>query len=115
MSKNEFTSIDQFLSQYTGEWGPSDGHWYGLDFSWNGCKYRFHTGAMYESEPLTLPDGRGADFGVYRKLDNPVGGHEYELIGKYATTAEAVKQCIIDGISLAEIIVHPDTELLGQD
>ena len=56
MSKNEFTSIDQFLSQYTGEWGPSDGHWYGLDFSWNGCKYRFHTGAMYESEPLTLPD-----------------------------------------------------------
>ena len=111
----EFTSIDQFLSQYTGEWGPSDGHWYGLDFSWNGCKYRFHTGAMYESEPLTLPDGRDADFGVYRKLDNPVGGHEYELIGKYATTAEAVKQCIIDGISLAEIIVHPDTELLGQD
>ena len=79
MSKNEFTSIDQFLSQYTGEWGPSDGHWYGLDFSWNGCKYRFHTGAMYESEPLTLPDGRDADFGVYRKLDNPVGGHEYEL------------------------------------
>jgi hypothetical protein len=31
------------------------------------------------------------------------------------TTAEAVEQCIIDGISLAEIIVHPDTELLGQD
>ena len=115
MSKNEFTSLDQFLAQYIGEWGPSDGHWYGLDFVWNGCIYRFHAGAMYESELPTLPDGRNAEYGVYRKLDNPVSGHEYELIGKYATTAEAVKQCVIDGITLAEILVHPDTEILGQD
>ena len=25
---------EQFLSQYTGEWSPSDGHWFGLDFGW---------------------------------------------------------------------------------
>ena len=115
MTKNEFTSLDQFLSQYTGEWGPSDGHWYGLDFAWNGCEYRFHTGSMYESEPVTLPDGREADFGVYRKLSKPENDHEYELIGKYATAAEAAERCIIDGMPLGQIIVHQDTELLGQD
>ena len=27
---------EQFLSQYTGEWSPSDGHWFGLDFGWRG-------------------------------------------------------------------------------
>ncbi len=32
MRKNEFESLEQFLSQYTGEWNPSEGHWLGLDF-----------------------------------------------------------------------------------
>lgn len=27
---------EQFLFQYTGEWSPSDGHWFGLDFGWRG-------------------------------------------------------------------------------
>ena len=36
---------EQFLSQYTGEWSPSDGHWFGLDFGWRGQEYRFQTDA----------------------------------------------------------------------
>ena len=31
MRKNEYTSLEEFTSQYVGEWGPSDGHWFGLD------------------------------------------------------------------------------------
>ena len=38
---------EQFLSQYTGEWSPSDGHWFGLDFCWRGQEYRFQTESMY--------------------------------------------------------------------
>lgn len=32
MRKNEYTCIEDFTSQYVGEWGPSDGHRLGLDF-----------------------------------------------------------------------------------
>lgn len=31
MRKNDYTSIEEFTSQYTGIWAPSEGHWYGLD------------------------------------------------------------------------------------
>ena len=36
MRKNEYTSLEEFTSQYVGEWGPSDGHWFGLDFEYKG-------------------------------------------------------------------------------
>lgn len=41
---------EQFLSQYTGEWSPSDGHWFGLDFGWRGQEYRFQTDSMYHPQ-----------------------------------------------------------------
>lgn len=68
MRKNEYTSLDQFTSQYTGEWNPSEGHWLGLDFIWHGNVYRFQTGSMYNSNNTILPDGREAIFGLYKKL-----------------------------------------------
>lgn len=55
---------EQFLSQYTGEWSPSDGHWFGLDFCWRGQEYRFQTDSMYHPANTVLPDGREARFGV---------------------------------------------------
>ena len=33
MRKNEFNTLEDFTTQYTGEWNPSEGHWFGLDFS----------------------------------------------------------------------------------
>ena len=33
MRKNEYNSLNEFLTQYIGEWAPSEGHWFGLDFS----------------------------------------------------------------------------------
>ena len=65
MRKNEYTSLDQFTSQYTGEWSPSEGHWYGLDFLYKGKEYRFNTGSMFNSENTILKDGREAVFGLY--------------------------------------------------
>ena len=67
---------EQFLSQYTGEWSPSDGHWFGLDFGWRGQEYRFQTDSMYHPANTVLPDGREARFGVYKKE-----GSAYALIG----------------------------------
>ena len=45
---------EQFLSQYTGEWSPSDGHWFGLDFGWRGQEYRFQTDSMYHPANTVL-------------------------------------------------------------
>ena len=64
MRKNEYTSLDQFTSQYTGEWSPYEGHWYGLDFLYKGKEYRFNTGSMFNSENTILKDGREAVFGL---------------------------------------------------
>ena len=55
MRKNDYNSIDEFTSQYTGEWAPSEGHWFGLDFSYNGREYRFNTGSMFNRQSMIEP------------------------------------------------------------
>lgn len=110
MRKNEYTSLDQFTSQYIGEWGPSDGHWLGLDFLWRGKEYRFNTGSMYNSENTILPDGREAIFGLYVKDEG-----KYNLLGEYASMDDALKSTVIGGVSFREVIMDEETELMGQD
>ena len=112
MRKNEYHSLEEFKSQYTGIWDPSEGHWYGLDFIYKGVEYRFNTGSMYAAENTVLPDGRKAEFGLYRKTD---GSPEYSLLAEFATIEDALDSTCIDGIVFREIIMDPDTELIGQD
>ena len=116
MRKNEYTSLDQFTSQYTGEWNPSEGHWLGLDFIWHGNVYRFQTGSMYNPNNTILPDGREAIFGLYKK--NCPGKdieREYELLGEYAEMKDVLQSCVIGGVPFAVVIIDEDTELIGQD
>jgi len=109
MRKNEYTSLDQFTSQYTGEWCPSDGHWLGLDFLWHGKEYRFQTGSMYTPENTILPNGREAVFGLYVKEG------EYRLLGEYASMEEVLDSMVIEGIPFRDVIMDEETELMGQD
>ena len=115
MRKNEFNSLDEFTSQYVGVWGPSDGHFFGLDFSYGGTEYRFHTGPMYKNEIKVLPDGREVVFGLYQKIKNPPDGHNYILLEKFATMEDVLESKCIQGIPFREVIMDDDTELLGQD
>ena len=112
MRKNEYTSLDQFTSQYTGEWSPSEGHWYGLDFLYTGKQYRFNTGTMFNSENTILKDGREAVFGLYLKN---LADDSYILLEEFATINDALESCCIEGKPFKEIIVDGDTELVGQD
>ena len=112
MRKNEYTSLDQFTSQYTGEWSPSEGHWYGLDFLYKGKEYRFNTGSMFNSENTILKDGREAVFGLYLKN---LADDSYILLEEFATINDALESCWIEGKPFKEIIVDGDTELVGQD
>ena len=114
MRINEYKSLDEFTSQYVGEWGPSDGHWYGLDFSYHGTEYRLHTGSMYKNGNTILPDGREALFGLYKKINTELYG-KYELLGEYADMHDLLESRVIEGRPFSEVIMDDYTELLGQD
>ncbi len=116
MRKNEYNSLKEFTDQYIGEWGPSDGHWLGLDFYYHGTEWRFQTFRMYKEQPTILPDGREAIFGLYRKLaERASNGHEYEVLGEYATMKEVLESTVILDTPFSQVIMDDDTELLGQD
>ena len=115
MRKNEYTSIEQFTSQYIGEWNPSCGHWLGLDFKYCGEEYRFHTGSMYETESH-LENGQPALFGIYLKREGSGKNlREYELLGQYTSMEEALESTVIAGKKFRDVIIDENTELLGQD
>lgn len=115
MRKNEYTTLEDFTSQYVGEWNPSEGHWLGLDFSYKGTEWRFQTHPMYKKDAFLL-DGREALFGLYKKLPEPTAdGHEYELLGEYATIDEVLNSSAICDTPFKIVITDADTELLGQD
>lgn len=114
MRINEYKSLDEFTSQYVGEWAPSNGHWYGLDFSFHGTEYRLHTGSMYNKTDTILPDGREALFGLYKKNNCNIE-HEYVLLGEYADMQGLLESRVIEGVPFSEVIMDDYTKLLGQD
>lgn len=115
MRVNEYSSLDDFRAQYVGIWDPSENHWLGLDFSYEGAEYRFNTGSMYESKNTILPDGREAVFGLYKKNADNASGRDYSLLEEFASLDEALESTCINGISFKKIIMDDRTELLGQD
>lgn len=111
MRKNKYTTLKDFTSQYTGNWNPSDGNWYGLDFYYRGNEYRFHTGTMYANENEVLEDGREVLFGLYLKNDN----NKYTLLEQFATMNEVLESNAIQNTPFKIVILDNETELLGQD
>lgn len=116
MRINEFNNIEEFISEYTGVWNPSDGHWFGLDFRYNGVIYRLHTGSMYSEEMIELPDGKKAMFGLYMLNQNHTDDtHEYTLLGKYADMNDLLDSTCICGNRFRDVIMDDSTEILGKD
>lgn len=115
MTKNEYKSIEQFTSQYVGEWNPSEGHWFGLDFVYEGIEYRFNTGCMYD-ESCIMPDGRDVLFTLYRKKKYTyTNKKEYELIDRFSDMKDVLESRAIKGKLFKDIIIDNNTELVGQD
>lgn len=119
MRINEYNSLDEFVSQYTGVWGPSEGHWLGLDFSFAGNEYRLQTGSMYEPNDTLLPDGRIAVFGLYLKQPDSVSSKQdtakYVCLGEFAGMDDMLESTVIGNVPFREVIMDDMTELLGQD
>lgn len=115
MKNDKYESIEEFKSQYIGEWAPSDGHWYGLDFIFHGVEYRLNTGSMYNEQDTTLPNGYKAVFGIYKKSIERGSGQEYVLLEEFATIDDVLKSTCIEGIPFSEVIMNEETQLIGQD
>lgn len=116
MRKNEFNTLEDFTSQYVGEWNPSRGHWFGLNFAFEGKEYRFCTWSMYHKESTILPDGREAIFYLYEKNSpEDIASDDYTLLGEFADMADVLKNKCILGIPFEKVIIDENTELLGQD
>ncbi len=119
MRKNEYNSLNEFLTQYVGEWAPSEGHWFGLDFSYKGNEYRLHTGTMYGEKVKTDDSGKIVQFGLYKKTNkkDPKDSNVflYELLDEKESIEELLNSTVIEGIPFRDVIMDDDTELLGQD
>ena len=101
MRINEYNNLDEFISEYIGVWNPSDGHWFGLDFSYNGETYRL---------------GRETMFGLYLHKQKPAGNkYEYALLGKFADMNDLLDSTCICGRRFKDVIMDDSTEILGKD
>ena len=119
MRKNELKSLDELKEQYVGIWGPSDGHWFGLDFSYHGKEYRLHTGSMYGNNETTDEHGVVNLFGLYQKTQKQDPKHPsivlYELLDEKESLEELLSSTVIEGIPFSNVIMDDETLLLGQD
>ena len=117
MRINEYNSLEDFMSQYTGVWAPSEKHWFGLDFIYNYNEYRLHTGSMYEGKELIDDHGVIHQFGLYKKKKRPSlkSQKEYELLVEADSIESLLNSKVIDNRPFKEIIMDDSTELIGQD
>lgn len=115
MRINEYQSLEEFTSQYTGEWAPSDGHWYGLEFRYKAHDYRLHTGIMHGNDPEQDEKGREILFGLYAMNPPANEGAQFQRLASFATMEDLLRYTGIDNRPFCEIIMDDSTQILGQD
>ncbi len=116
MRVNEYNTLDEFINEYTGIWDPSEGHWFGLDFKYDGVVYRLNTGSMYNESNTILLDGRTAIYGLYQSADKAKeNDRKFVLLGEYADMNDLLESEVIQNQKFSEIIMNDSTEILGKD
>ncbi|MBE5779393.1 MAG: hypothetical protein E7331_08705 [Clostridiales bacterium] len=115
MRINEYQSLEEFTSQYTGEWSPSDGHWFGLEFRYEAHDYRLHTGIMHENDPERDSEGREILFGLYAMNLHASEGEQFVRLASFASMDELLCFTGIGSRPFREVIMDDSTQILGQD
>ena len=108
----KINSIHDFTSQYNGVYSPLEGHWFGLNFRYNGENYRLNTWSASNRNLTVLPDGRTARFGLLKDVSD---GKRYTLLGEYASIEDVLFSTVIDNTPFSSIITDNTTELISQD
>ena len=114
MRINEYTTLEDFTSQYTGVWAPSDGHWFGLDFRYGGDNYRLHTGTMAADDPTHTIDGQEYLFTLYHQHTQGCSV-TYQRLASFVSMDELLRYTGITDRPFSSVIMDDSTEILGQD
>lgn len=116
MRINEYNNLNEFISEYTGIWNPSEKHWLGLDFQYQGIIYRLNTGSMYNVTDSILPNGQTALFYLYQLISPKcIIAQEYSLLGEFANMHDLLESQVIKEKKFREVIMDDSTEILGKD
>ena len=115
MRVNEYNSLNEFTSEFIGVWGPSDNHWFGLDFEYRGTVYRLHTGPMRRDDPRQDSCGSEILFGLYKVQPQPNGQDDFLLLASFAAMEDLLCYSGIDGREFREVIMDDSTRILGKD
>lgn len=116
MRVNEYNNLDEFIREYIGIWNPSEKHWLGLDFKYQGIIYRLNTGSMYNMENTILPNGKTALFSLYQLVSQKrTINQEYYLLEEFANMHDLLECEVINGKKFKDIIMDDSTEILGKD
>lgn len=115
MRINEYRSLEEFTAQYTGEWSPSDGHWFGLEFRYEEHEYRLHTGVMHDGDPERDSEGREILFGLYAMKLHASEGEQFIRLAFFASMDDLLCYTGIGNRPFREVIMDDSTEILGKD
>ena len=116
-----YLSVEQFKSEFTGVWSPSDNLWTALDFTYGEKGYRLDTGWMYGSEPKKTRDGKDAVFYVYDKTekygwcDDDPDKPLFVFHDCYATIDDVLEKFTIDGKKFKDIILEDDFGIMEKN
>ena len=105
MRKNEYGSLEEFISEYSGGRDPANGKWYGLEFMFHNCYYRLDnfTG-KYELLKIIFENG-----------DRYPGASRYEELCTFSTIDELLNSKVIENTEFKKVIMDDDTVILGKD
>lgn len=105
MRTNEYTTLEDFLSEYTGKRDPANNLWYGLEFKYDNLYYRLD----YVSNNIMLMRMKFDDNTSYPASSG------YEIVGEFQSMNDLL-ECVIDGKKpFKEVITDQTTELLSKD
>lgn len=105
MRINEYRMLEEFTAQYTGEWSPSDGHWFGLEFRYEEHEYRLHTGVMYDCDPEHNSKGREILFGLYAMNFHASEGEQFIRLASLASMDDLLCYTGIGNRPFQEVIM----------
>lgn len=105
MRTNEYTKIDDFLSEYTGKRDPANNLWYGLEFKYNGYYYRLD----YINKSIKLMKLQFENNTSYPASSG------YDVLGEFQSMSELLECVVIADKPFKEVIMDETTELLSKD
>lgn len=105
MRTNEYTELQEFLSEYTGRRDPANNLWYGLEFKYNDNYYRLD----YVSNSIKLTRLK------FENNTNYPDSSGYDILGEFQSVNELL-ECSVDGNKVfKDVIIDENTELLSKD